>query len=176
MVRIRADMLCFRHASSDFPGPGMSDVKDETIGARVRRLREARRWSQAQIAERLRGVSQQSIDQLERNRVGTPRYLPELADVLGVRETWLRTGKGKPEPALRPLGRNLDQTLLSRVIAAADNAVRRSRLRISQDERAQIISVIYDEMTRAGKRGSLAGMRIAADAILAYERLRRRER
>lgn len=49
------------------------------IGERVRRLRGER--SQADVAEAC-GVSQQSIDALEKGLVARPRYLPQLAVAL----------------------------------------------------------------------------------------------
>lgn len=65
-----------------------------SIGDRVKMLRERMGLSQPELAARLGGVKQQSINQLERNKVERPRYLLELASVLGVDPRWLETGLG----------------------------------------------------------------------------------
>lgn len=65
------------------------------LGGRVRLLREKHGWSQQKLAAMIPGVRQQSIDQLEQGKVARPRFLPSLAQALGVPEKWLLTGKGK---------------------------------------------------------------------------------
>lgn len=53
------------------------------IGERVRTLREGKKWSQAELAKAV-GVSQPTIDKIERNLSLRSRFLPEIAAVLGV--------------------------------------------------------------------------------------------
>jgi len=53
------------------------------IGEKVRALREAKKWSQAELAKAV-GVSQPTIDKIERNLSQRSRYLPQVASVLGV--------------------------------------------------------------------------------------------
>ena len=54
-----------------------------TLGERVRRLRNSRRWSQRELAERA-GVSQQAIAQLERNAITKPKFVPQIAEAFGL--------------------------------------------------------------------------------------------
>lgn len=69
-----------------------------TLGQRVKAEREAREWSQTDLAERV-GVRQQSIDQVEKDqRVRTPSFLPRMAEAFGVNVRWLETGAGKKHP------------------------------------------------------------------------------
>ena len=53
------------------------------IGEKVRALREGKKWSQADLAKAV-GVSQPTIDKIERNLSLRSRFLPEIASVLGV--------------------------------------------------------------------------------------------
>lgn len=62
------------------------------IGARVKSKRDQLDLTQGQLAERV-GTSQQAIEQLEGGKTKRPRYLPELARVLGVSIDWLLDGK-----------------------------------------------------------------------------------
>ena len=60
-------------------------VKSEGLGARIRQLREARGWSQAEIAKRV-GMSQRGIGAIENNTTtGRPLRLPEIAAAFGLR-------------------------------------------------------------------------------------------
>jgi repressor LexA len=81
----------------------MSDLAE-----RVARAREARGWSQAELARRIsarrraRGkgpVRQQSVNQLEQGDVDAPRYLLELAEVLEVDAAWLSGAETPRRPA-----------------------------------------------------------------------------
>lgn len=67
-----------------------------TLGGRIRERREELQLSQLQLAE-LSGVSQQAIDQIEKDRVAKPRHLLEIAAALGLRAEWLRDGSGRRE-------------------------------------------------------------------------------
>ncbi len=88
----------------------MSDLSE-----RVTRAREARGWSQAELARRVsarrraRGkgaVRQQSVNQLEQGGVDAPRYLVELAEALEVDVAWLSGsgGAGPMAPDRAPTG------------------------------------------------------------------------
>lgn len=80
-----------------------------TLGERVTKARELRRdkatglpLSQSELARMVSrasgmNVKQQSISQLEEGLVKNPRYLSELANVLGVSFNWLKSGKGAME-------------------------------------------------------------------------------
>ncbi len=85
----------------------MSDLAE-----RVAKAREARGWSQAELARRVsarrraRGkgaVRQQSVNQLEQGGVDAPRYLLELAEALEVDVAWL-SGQGAAVLTRPPAG------------------------------------------------------------------------
>jgi phage repressor protein C with HTH and peptisase S24 domain len=56
----------------------------ETGGERVRLERERRGWSQAQLANRV-GISQPAIKKIESGEIRQSKFLPKIAQVLGVR-------------------------------------------------------------------------------------------
>lgn len=66
-----------------------------SIAARVKSMRELLKLTQTDLAERI-GTSQQAIEQLENGKTKRPRYLPELADKLGVTIEWLLNGNQDP--------------------------------------------------------------------------------
>jgi transcriptional regulator with XRE-family HTH domain len=74
-----------------------------TVADRVRELREAKKWSQAQLAAavtKLGGkLSQQNVANIEAGIVKQPKSLLHLATALGVSPMWLDTGLGKREPS-----------------------------------------------------------------------------
>ena len=82
----------------------MSDLAE-----RVSKAREARGWSQAELARRVSArrrahgkgaVRQQSVNQLEQGGVDAPRYLVELAEALEVDVAWLSGRGGGASPAI----------------------------------------------------------------------------
>lgn len=68
-----------------------------TVGGRVQKLREARKWSQAALAKSA-GISQPTLANFERGKTrgGLALTIAKLAKALGVDPEWLRTGKGNP--------------------------------------------------------------------------------
>jgi SOS-response transcriptional repressor LexA len=82
------------------------------LAQKVAKAREARGWSQAELARRIsarrrvRGkgaVRQQSVNQLEQGGVDAPRYLLELAEALEVDVAWLSGHDARhPPPAAKP--------------------------------------------------------------------------
>lgn len=73
------------------------------LAERVAKAREARGWSQAELARRVSArrrahgkgaVRQQSVNQLEQGGVDAPRYLLELAEALEVDLAWLSGKSG----------------------------------------------------------------------------------
>lgn len=66
----------------------------ETLAERLKREREAKGWSQPELAKRS-GVKQSFIGALEARNQGNSSYLPELANALGVDCYWLKTGRGR---------------------------------------------------------------------------------
>lgn len=67
----------------------------QSLGERVRHMREQNGISQARLAE-MAGTSQQAIQQIESGKTERPRFLHEIAQALGVTADWLRTGKDGP--------------------------------------------------------------------------------
>ena len=95
----------------------------KTLAQRVCECREAKGWSQSELARRISDrrhklgkapVKQQSINQLELGGVDNPRYLLELADVLEVNPAWLTGNATDPraeaQTATRPVQRRADGT------------------------------------------------------------------
>lgn len=69
------------------------------VGAKIRARREELQLSQADLAARI-GIKQQSLDAIEKDRTKKSRYLPEIAEVLGLQmadldASFARRGKGR---------------------------------------------------------------------------------
>lgn len=72
-----------------------------TIAIRCKGEREARGWSQSDLADRA-GVSQGTIGNLESGLRKRPREIVSIATALGVSPAWLETGKGEKRPQAAP--------------------------------------------------------------------------
>ncbi len=70
-----------------------SSVEPMNFGKRLKSEREARRWTQHDLAERS-GVSQASISRIERGDQAQSVHTPALASALGLHAHWLASGKG----------------------------------------------------------------------------------
>jgi transcriptional regulator with XRE-family HTH domain len=139
-------------------------------------LREKRGWSQGKLAAMIPGVRQQSIDQLEQGKVARPRFLPALAQVLGIREQWLLTGKGKAASAkAKKMAEDLDSELLCDVIAAVERTLRERGMRLDNAHKARIVGALYTLMlNEPGNTDSK--LEAAAENIIGYEKLRQRSK
>lgn len=72
----------------------------ETLAKRVKRLRDAKNWSQARLAKEST-VAAGTIGDIEQGKQFTAgRKIDLLADALGVSAKYLRTGEDSPSPAL----------------------------------------------------------------------------
>lgn len=92
-----------------------------TIASRVRFKRDELGLTQTELAERA-GTSQQAIEQLENGKTQRPRYLPELANVLGVTVDWLVKGSGDDNVTyVAPYKPRQNYPLISKVQAGAWN-------------------------------------------------------
>jgi len=69
-----------------------------TLGDRVKGEREARGWSQAELARRVThagySITQGGIAQIERRGDTEPKSIVQLAEALGVSVNWLQTNRG----------------------------------------------------------------------------------
>ena len=65
----------------------------ETIGTRVRRERESQGIERRELASKT-GIGYSTLSELERGGMQTTTKLRLIADVLGVSQRWLETGKG----------------------------------------------------------------------------------
>lgn len=68
----------------------------DTVGTRVRREREAQKISRSDFAKRT-GIGYSTIAELERGGMQTTTKLRVIAEVLGVSQAWLETGKAPKE-------------------------------------------------------------------------------
>ena len=77
-------------------------MSKETLGQRIRRVREARNLSQAALARKLE-ASINAINLLEKNKISDPHWqrLIAIAEILGVSLDYLagRTDEPTPPPA-----------------------------------------------------------------------------
>lgn len=69
-----------------------------TLGERVKTEREAKGWSQAELARRVSragySITQGGIAQIERRGDTEPKSIVQLAQALGVSVTWLQSNRG----------------------------------------------------------------------------------
>ena len=105
----------------------------KTIAERLKISREAKGWSQAQLAIAA-GVSTGTIGNIESGARQSKGSLPQIAEALGCSGKWLATGQGEMTPTAA--GRveyvqvaqkmSLHQTLdrLSELLASADHSTR----------------------------------------------------
>lgn len=63
----------------------------KTVADRIRTLREAKGWSQEELAKNAK-IRQSFIGALEAGAQQSSGYLPEIAQALGVDAFWLKTG------------------------------------------------------------------------------------
>lgn len=79
----------------------------ETLGQRVRHAREARNVSQSDLARQLGMKDQSPLSKIERSSTQrTSSYVGSIAEILGVRVSWLLKGAG-PMDTPRATGGNL---------------------------------------------------------------------
>jgi transcriptional regulator with XRE-family HTH domain len=153
----------------------MSGQNTSGLGGRVRQLREARGWSQSDLAEKLPGVKQQSVDQLEQGKVARPRFLPELAQILHTSVQWLLTGDGSPTQQSNAAEQSIDAQLLRDVMIAVENVLAQQKSTLDNKHRAEMIAVLYD-MMRHENINSPEKMQLAANNIISYNRYLKRDK
>lgn len=118
------------------------------------------------------GVKQQSLHQLEHGKVAYPRYLHELAQVLGVSAEWLRTGSGEPVRLPQAeLAEHVDPRLLWDVMVEVERTLEFHGVRLDHEHKACAIGAVYEVMlNESGDAGDK--LAAAVDNIVRYERLR----
>jgi phage repressor protein C with HTH and peptisase S24 domain len=83
----------------------------ETLGERVAAERRARRWTQAELAERVTRagfkIGQAGIAQIERRGDTSPKSIVQLAAALEVAIPWLQSGRGSKEAGASAAGAGL---------------------------------------------------------------------
>jgi len=67
----------------------------DTLGERVKWLRQAKGWTQTDLAN-MAGVTYQNIQFCEKNKIKMPRYIKELADALETSIEFLLNGEVEP--------------------------------------------------------------------------------
>jgi phage repressor protein C with HTH and peptisase S24 domain len=98
----------------------------ETLGERVKGEREARKWTQAELAALVKkagfeSMSQGGIAQIERRGNSQPKCIVQLAAVFGVTPKWLQTGKGeKHPPKPRPVPAEGPQVAIRSYVGAGE--------------------------------------------------------
>jgi len=77
-----------------------------TIGERVRTERNAKGWSQMELARRVTragySITQGGIAQIERRGETEPKSIVQLAQALGVSVTWLQSNRGEKTAGVSP--------------------------------------------------------------------------
>jgi len=71
------------------------NIKNSTLGQRVKELRNAKGWTQTDLAN-MAGVTYQNIQFCENDKIKMPRYIKELAESLGTSIEYLVKGEEQP--------------------------------------------------------------------------------
>lgn len=95
----------------------------DSVGKRIRRLREDRKLSQEQLAKRI-GIKQGSLTQIETGVTKAPaaETLIALARVFEVDPAWLMTGKGTQQPVATLTDPESELLLLFRALTSEGRA------------------------------------------------------
>ena len=72
-----------------------ANIKNSSLGQRVRDLRNAKGWTQTDLAN-IAGVTYQNIQFCENDKIKMPRYIKELAESLGTSIEYLVKGEEQP--------------------------------------------------------------------------------
>lgn len=71
------------------------NIKNSSLGQRVKDLRNAKGWTQTDLAN-MAGVTYQNIQFCESDKIKMPRYIKELAESLGTSIEYLVKGEEQP--------------------------------------------------------------------------------
>ncbi len=124
-----------------------------TLATRLKTVREAKGWSQSELARRA-GVTAQSIQIIEAGKVRRPSNIVQIAKALGIDPTELQEGGELREP---PIKDESDiQSFLERIegltIADVDFILRQIRVARADNAVAQQQSQSHDRSAPANRR------------------------
>ncbi|WFF39264.1 XRE family transcriptional regulator [Moraxella nasibovis] len=82
-----------------------------SLSDRLKSARKAKKFSQAEVAERIDGLSQSAYSQLESGKSKTTTKMIELARLFGVNADWLATGQGEmsTKPSIDDLRQKMNE-------------------------------------------------------------------
>lgn len=130
------------------------------MGQRIKVEREARSWSQQQLANEVNNktandakqLTQQALDRLEKRDSATSEFACRIADALGVSVRWLLDGVGDRKATGWPFP---DQTLFSAVLA------------LERDQLIEVQGAIRDKVALLVKAGDTSSGGASETAQLA---------
>ena len=93
-----------------------------TLAKRLADTRDARGWSQSELARRV-DVKPQTIQAIEAGRVRKPANLVTIAKTLGVDPNYLLTGRGLNPDEAKVSGERAIKTMLKRIDGLPDEAI-----------------------------------------------------
>jgi transcriptional regulator with XRE-family HTH domain len=140
----------------------------ETIGARVRREREAQGLSRQDLGRAV-GMGYSTLAELERGGMQTSTKLHLIAEALGVSVRWLETGKGAkavPRPAPASHAAGLDVGKLADLLATVEAAVEKAGVTVPARVRARLVATLYAD-EEASAAASAQAVQAALVGILA---------
>lgn len=76
-----------------------------SLGKRVEDERKRRDWTQTQLASKVKGLTQQALDRLEKRDSKTSEHAVAIAEAMQISLRWLLTGNGQRDDADWPFGR-----------------------------------------------------------------------
>lgn len=117
------------------------------MGKRIETQREARRWSQQQLANEVNNntpegaklLTQQTLDRLEKRDSATSEFACRIADALGVSVRWLLDGVGDVQATGWPF---------------PDHALLASVLKLERDQLIEVQGAIRDKVALLAKSAS----------------------
>ncbi len=112
------------------------------IGDRVKELRNALSLTQKQLGEAL-GVTHQNIQNLEKNRVDSPRYLSKLAELLQTTTDFLLNGTIAAKLIKPPINTDIDQRILETCIDVVLEVADDKGIDLSSAQAAKLAAYVY---------------------------------
>jgi len=114
------------------------------IGDRVKELRNTLKLTQKQLGEAL-GVTHQNIQNLEKNRVDSPRYLSKLAELLQTTTDFLLNGTVAAKLIKTPVNTDIDQRILETCIDTVLEVADDKSIDLSSAQAAKLAAYVYTQ-------------------------------